>query len=108
LCDEALAVLLSRRERMQTELVFTHRGRALKPDYVSHSFKKAVRLAGLPDTLHFHSLRHTFASWLVQGGVSLYQVARLLGHSSTAVTEKYAHLVPSDMHGVLAPLHLEN
>ncbi len=32
------------------------------------------------DKLNVHSLRHTFASWLVQEGVSLYKVQRLLGH----------------------------
>jgi integrase len=101
LCDEARTVLLSLNERAKDSgLVFR-----LEADRVTHTFKKAVRRAGLPEALHFHSLRHTFASWLVQGGVSLYQVSRLLGHSSTAVTEQYAHLVPSDMHGILAPLH---
>jgi site-specific recombinase XerD len=110
LCDEVVTVLLSRRERANEEagLVFTRRGRAIVPDFVTHKLKKAIRRAGLPANLHFHSLRHSFASWLVQGGVSLYQVARLLGHSSTAVTEKYAHLVPSDMHNVLEPLRMQN
>jgi site-specific recombinase XerD len=110
MCDEVFKVLLSRRERMSTEsgLVFHWHGRRLSENKVSRRMKKAVRDAKLPETLHFHSTRHAFASWLVQGGVSLYQVARLLGHSSTAVTEKYAHLVPSDMHGILGPLHLEN
>jgi site-specific recombinase XerD len=110
MCDEVVTVLLSRRERANEEagLVFTRKGRAIAPDYLTHRLKSAIRRAGLPRNLHFHSLRHTFASWLVQGGVSLYQVARLLGHSSTAVTEKYAHLVPSDMHEVLAPLHFKN
>jgi len=108
LCDEALTVLVGRRERTKSPPVFTRGGRVLTESYVSHAFKKVVDAAELPSRLHFHSLRHTFASWLVQDGVSLYQVARLLGHSSTAVTEIYAHLVPQDMHNVLAPLHLEN
>ena len=108
LCDEALTVLLARNERSRDAKVFTVKGRSLDRCPVSHTFKKHVRAAKLNDRLHFHSLRHTFASWLVQGGVSLYQVTKLLGHSSTAVTEIYAHLVPSDMHGVLGPLHLEN
>lgn len=110
LCDQVLAVLLSRRERANSEtgLVFTRRGRAFGADYVTHRFKAAVLRAGLPSHLHFHSTRHTYASWLVQGGVSIYQVARLLGHANTTTTEIYAHLVPSDMHGVLTPLHLEN
>jgi len=42
--------------------------------------------------------RHTFASWLVQAGVSLYEVQRLLGHSSPTVTQVYSHLKPDQMH----------
>ena len=42
-----------------------------------------------------HSLRHTFASRLVQGGMSLYGVSKLLGHSSESMTKRYAFLSPS-------------
>lgn len=41
-----------------------------------------------------HALRHSAASWLVQDGVPLYDVQKLLGHESFAVTQKYAHLAP--------------
>ncbi len=41
-----------------------------------------------------HSLRHTFASWLVQMGKPLYTVSKLMGHSSLKMTERYAHLAP--------------
>ena len=54
--------------------------------------------------LHFHSLRHTFASWLVQEGVSLYEVQRLLGHSNISVTEIYAHLQPCQLHSAVNKL----
>ena len=42
-----------------------------------------------------HSLRQTFASRLVQGGMSLYGVSKLLGHSSETMTKRYAFLAPS-------------
>jgi integrase len=53
-------------------------------------------LAKLPDVPRFtpHTLRHTAASWWVQGGVDLYEVQRLLGHSKADTAQIYAHLRP--------------
>lgn len=42
----------------------------------------------------FHALRHTAASWMVQDGVPIYEVAKILGQGSVYVTERYAHLQP--------------
>jgi integrase len=46
------------------------------------------------EKIGFHALRHTAASWMVQDGVPLYEVAKILGHGSVYVTERYSHLVP--------------
>ncbi len=42
----------------------------------------------------FHTLRHTFASWLAQRGIPLYTIAKLTGHSELRMVERYAHLAP--------------
>jgi integrase len=44
----------------------------------------------------FHSLRHTFASWLAQSGVPVLTLKGLLGHESIQTTIIYAHLTPSN------------
>jgi len=76
------------------EYVFSNRrGGKLTGDAVSHRFKCFVRKAELSDGIHFHSLRHTGISWLVNRGVPQPFVQRLAGHSSPIVTDKvYTHL----------------
>jgi len=61
-------------------------------NYVSRKFKNACIAAEMNETIHFHSLRHSFASNLVQKGVPLYTIKELLGHSSISTTEIYSHL----------------
>lgn len=45
----------------------------------------------------FHDLRHTFATRLVQAGVDLYKVAKLLGHKDIRMTQRYAHHYPESL-----------
>jgi len=45
----------------------------------------------------FHTLRHTYASWLVQAGAPLLTVQKLLGHSTIRMTERYSHLAPDNL-----------
>lgn len=63
--------------------------------YLSAYYRKLT--ADLPFDCKLHKLRHTYASHLVQAGVDLYRVSKLLGHSSIQMTEIYAHLAPADL-----------
>ena len=96
--DEALTSILSQRERTKAipignRYVFAKpNGEPFTGDYYSKIFKQACTDAGIDRSIHFHSLRHSFASNLVQKGVSLYTIKELLGHSTITTTEIYSHL----------------
>ncbi len=71
---------------------------------MSNTFQIIVDRLGLNDGVTdrrqkvvFHTLRHTFASWLVESGVDLYTVKELMGHGTLAMTERYSHLAPDTL-----------
>lgn len=75
---------------------------------VSRAFERVVSELGLNDGIEdrrdkavFHTCRHSYASWLVQNGEDLYVVKERLGHSTLAMTERYAHLAPGSDKGTV-------
>lgn len=100
--------------RSKGELIFPAKN-GTKRRWVPDTFERTVRNLGLNSTgevdadgkpveitdarqrVVFHSLRHTFASWLVQNGTPLYTVAKLMGHSTLEMTQRYSHLAPDTL-----------
>lgn len=101
---EKVTSMLQRRLKNATgELVFPAKSGG-KVKQISDSFDRAVASVGLNHGITdsrqkvvFHTLRHTYASWLVAMGTDLYTVKELMGHGSLAMTERYAHLAPDKL-----------
>ena len=73
-------------------LFLNQRGGRLSRMSVLNIVKKAVADAGISKNVSPHTLRHSFATHLLQGGADIRQVQALLGHSSISTTEIYTHL----------------
>lgn len=81
--------------------IFSKDGFKYNPDYITKHFKKSVREAvkdnPIDSSIHFHDLRHSFASNLARKGVSLLIIKELLGHTDIKTTMIYAHLRPENL-----------
>jgi integrase len=93
-------MLQAKKEGSKADFVFraTHGG---KIPEVSKTFLRTVKKMGFNDSITdrrqrviFHTLRHTFASWLAIQGTPILEIKELLGHTTLAMTERYAHLIP--------------
>ncbi|OQY69563.1 MAG: hypothetical protein B6D44_17650 [Ignavibacteriales bacterium UTCHB2] len=89
--------ILQKRLKRNEENVFTLFDKPIDQGWLSRNYKTYVLKAELNSKLNFHSLRHSYASWLVQAGVSIYVVSKLLNHADIKTTEIYAHLRRDDM-----------
>ena len=87
------------RDGLQTPYVFAHidaRWPGQRIVNFKNSFASACKRAGLKGVTP-HTLRHTYASWLVMAGRPILEVRDILGHSTIKMTERYAHLAPENL-----------
>jgi len=89
--------VLKRRKDNGSEYVFPNPKTGKPLQHFFNTWDRIRKIAGIPD-VRLHDLRHSFASFLVNNGRSLYEVQRLLGHSQIQTTQRYAHLT----HGTLS------
>lgn len=99
ICDSATLAALEEYVRcygahlVPEEPFFLNRDlRPLSDQSVRQIIRKYQRLAGLPGPMTPHMFRHTIATLLLENGVDIRNIQRLLGHSSLAVTEIYTHV----------------
>jgi len=84
-----------------------HEGAVWKHGDIRTAFENAVEAAKIDD-FHFHDCRHHFASWFVMRGGSLQALKEILGHTTLAMTMRYAHLAPDHLRSEVAKTERRN
>jgi site-specific recombinase XerD len=81
-------------------------GTQLTRESIGRVLAKVARKAGIPKRVHPHTLRHCFATHMLESGADIRKVQVLLGHASIGSTTKYLHLSSSHLHGTPSPIDL--
>ena len=106
--DEARPVLLTRRkvaDAQPTEIFLNHHGDPLGVRGLRYRVDRLCRAAGLPEGVSPHTLRHSFATHLLDGGADLRVVQELLGHENLATTQIYTHVSPGRLRDAYRDAH---
>jgi integrase/recombinase XerD len=108
--EDGRPVLLARRAAMASDeppavLFLNHRGEPLGVRGLRYRLDLLCRRAGLPEGVSPHTLRHSFATHLLDGGADLRIVQELLGHESLATTQVYTHVSPTRLRSAYLDAH---
>ena len=87
------------------ELFLNDRGRRLSRQGLHLVIKKYARLAGLPSDVSAHTLRHSFATHLLEGGADLRAVQEMLGHADLSTTQIYTHVTSAHLQKIYRDAH---
>jgi integrase/recombinase XerD len=88
-----------------TPVFVTQRGGRMRREQAWQSVKAAAAATGLGETVSPHTLRHSFATHMLEGGADLRVVQELLGHASISTTQLYTHLTGERIREVYARAH---
>lgn len=87
--------------RSEATVFLNNRGKPLTRVMVFNIIKQAALLAGIDKQISPHTLRHSYATHLLEGGANIRQVQELLGHESILTTEVYTHVNRKHLRGVV-------
>ncbi len=110
LVDELIIMLRNKSKIMNIDgYIFCKAdGKKYTDDFVSKSFKRALRKTNLDQHTHFHSLRHSGISFMLNNGVPVNVVKEIAGHSSIAVTNIYTHTNLDELKNAVKLLNNKN
>lgn len=84
--------------------IFEVNGRKMSPRGIQHAIKISAERAGIKKDIHVHTLRHSFATHLLENGVDIRKIQLLLGHSNLSTTQIYTQVSSDEIKKIKSPL----
>ncbi|MCP5491984.1 MAG: tyrosine recombinase XerD [Chlamydiales bacterium] len=97
--------LLKGRGEGEGALFLTRKNKRIDRHQVWRRIKHYAQVANITKTISPHSLRHSFATHLLEGGADLRIIQEMLGHSSIATTDRYTHICDNHLHSAFDAFH---
>jgi len=89
---------------MSEGYIFTVNGRKMSPRGIQYAIKVSAKRAGIEKDVHVHTLRHSFATHLLENGVDIRKIQKLLGHSNLQTTQIYTQVSSEEIKKIKSPL----
>lgn len=86
--------------------IFEVNGRKMSKRGIQHAIKISAERAGIDKNVHVHTLRHSFATHLLENGVDIRKIQQLLGHSNLQTTQIYTHVSSEEIKKIKSPLDM--
>ncbi len=84
--------------------IFSVNGKKMSPRSIQHAIKTAAERSGIEKDVHVHTLRHSFATHLLENGVDIRKIQKLLGHSNLQTTQIYTQVSTEEIKKIKSPL----
>jgi len=101
---EDLKNLSEKQKSENQEYLFTGPNGKLSSRNLQKIIQKAARRAGINKDVHCHTLRHSFATHLLENNIDIRKIQELLGHASLSTTELYTHISSEELKKIQSPL----
>ena len=100
---EELQYQVKKRNKTSQEYLFTGRSGKISTRNIQKIISSAAKRANLKD-VHTHTLRHSFATHLLEDGVDIRKIQELLGHSNLSTTQIYTHISTEELKKIKSPI----